>query len=421
MSPTHTHAHAHKPTPLLAVCAVTFLASIGTGVVWNGVAFIAKHDYGFSEQRTLALYAVLGATYVIGAFSTGPVLRMIRTWIAPRSALAIILTLEAIVCAALWLTKADWMLWLVACSISVLSSWLWPIIESYLTAGRHGAQMRNAIGFWNLSWTGATAIALVLMMPVMQPEPTVLNLFGGGAIRLEPRMAIVFLGLLHLAALVPLLLFERFPGSHDTHEADASITAEYPFLLRSARLLLPLSYVLNSAMSPLLPYLFDRIDLAQQYETTVASTWMWVRIIAMAIMWRLAFWHGRWGTLLVGALAMAIGFGLVLTGYSIAVMVCGLALFGVGLGIIYYAALYYAMSVGKAEVEAGGTHEALIGVGYTVGPIAGIAGLTAGSAIRRTGWPLWDGTGVVVVVWLIFGMATFAAYQPYRAARKLRR
>ena len=116
------HAHTRKPTPLLAVCAVTFLASIGTGVVWNGVAFIAKHDYKFSEQKTLALYAVLGGTYVIGAFSTGPVLRRLQSLISPRSALAIILSLEALVCAALWLTKADWMLWFVSCSISVARS-----------------------------------------------------------------------------------------------------------------------------------------------------------------------------------------------------------------------------------------------------------------------------------------------------------
>src|SRR5678816_3387009 len=63
------------PTPLLAVCAVSFLASIGTGVVWNGVPFIAKHDYGFTQQQTLGLYVGLGLTYVVGAMSTGRVLR----------------------------------------------------------------------------------------------------------------------------------------------------------------------------------------------------------------------------------------------------------------------------------------------------------------------------------------------------------
>jgi hypothetical protein len=31
------------------------------------------------------------------------------------------------------------------------------------------------------------------------------------------------------------------------------------------------------------------------------------------------------------------------------------------------------MEVGKAQVDAGGTHEALIGAGYTLGPLCGIA------------------------------------------------
>jgi hypothetical protein len=44
--------------------------------------------------------------------------------------------------------------------------------------------------------------------------------------------------------------------------------------------------------------------------------------------------------------------------------------------------LYYAMSVGGADVDAGGTHEALIGAGYTIGP--GI-GLLATVATERAG------------------------------------
>ena len=39
---------------------------------------------------------------------------------------------------------------------------------------------------------------------------------------------------------------------------------------------------------------------------------------------------------------------------------------------IYTGAIYYAMAVGHSEVDAGGTHEALIGVGYTVGPACGL-------------------------------------------------
>ena len=45
------------------------------------------------------------------------------------------------------------------------------------------------------------------------------------------------------------------------------------------------------------------------------------------------------------------------------------------MGVTYYAAIYYALALGRAEVEAGGTHEALIGGGYMVGPGIGLGTL----------------------------------------------
>jgi len=414
-------------TPLWAVNAVTFLASIGTGVVWNGISFIAKHDYQFTQTATLTLYFVLGITYVVGALSTGKILRLLHHVISPRSALAIILFCEAVVCISLFVVRANWMLWVVGGAISVLSSWLWPIIESYLTAGRHGSDMVHAIGWWNLCWTGATALALVLMMPVMREQPPTIDLgwlgrtIGSEAIRLEPRMAIVVLGALHGAAMIPLVYFGRHPGAHDESLSSASIQDEYPLLLRAARMLLPLSYVLNSAMSPLLPYLFERVHLPQHWETMVASTWMWVRIAAMAVMWQLGFWHGRWGTLLLGGAAMTIGFGLTVLGFSLATMIAGLAIFGIGMGVVYYAALYYAMAVGRAEVDAGGTHEALIGVGYTVGPLTSLAGIGAADFTHQVGVPFREGAAVVTVVWVLIGAGAVAVTGPYLEAKRRRK
>jgi MFS family permease len=79
----------------------------------------------------------------------------------------------------------------------------------------------------------------------------------------------------------------------------------------------------------------------------------------------------------VGVVTLIVGFaGCVLSrvvggeqlGMAQGLLLGGLAVFGVGMGIVYSGAIYYAMEVGSAQVEAGGTHEALIGVGYTLGP-----------------------------------------------------
>ena len=69
----------------------------------------------------------------------------------------------------------------------------------------------------------------------------------------------------------------------------------------------------------------------------------------------------------------------------------------------YYAALYYAMSVGRAKVDAGGTHEALIGGGYMFGPLVGLMTLQASSQGQEMSFqPL-------IIVVLILLIAAFGA------------
>ena len=67
--------------------------------------------------------------------------------------------------------------------------------------------------------------------------------------------------------------------------------------------------------------------------------------------------------------ALAGGFAAIMLAPSTPVMAVGLLAFGTGHGILYYAALYYSMAVGAAGVAAAGIFEALIGVGYVVGPV----------------------------------------------------
>jgi hypothetical protein len=44
------------------------------------------------------------------------------------------------------------------------------------------------------------------------------------------------------------------------------------------------------------------------------------------------------------------------------------------MGLAYYAALYYALVLENAAVNAGGAHEGLIGLGFATGPAAGLIG-----------------------------------------------
>jgi hypothetical protein len=71
------------------------------------------------------------------------------------------------------------------------------------------------------------------------------------------------------------------------------------------------------------------------------------------------------------------------------------------------------MAVGHGAVDAGGTFEALIGVGYCVGPLLGIAGHAVAGPTRA-------GTATVVLTWMLAAIAARGVVRPYLAARQAR-
>ena len=382
-------------TPLAAVLVLTFVCSLATGVFWHAVPFIAKHSYGFPQTKNLLLAFSMGAVYTLGAFTAGRLIRYLEHRLSARGVLAVAVTTLAVVCLAPVIVPAEWALWVAALVGTYVTSLIWPIVESYLTAGRHGQSMRSALGWFNLTWAPAVAIPMFVLAPILETHG---------------QWAIGGFAGVGLLGLVALRWFAPQPGRHDAELAVAHVGREYHLLLRSARVLLPLSYVLNSAMNPILPYRFEALGVDVWWETPSAATWIVVRVAVFAIMWRMGFWHGRWGTLLLGAVAMTGGFALVVAGPTLASMLVGFAVLGVGLGVVYYAALYYALAVGHARIDAGGTHEGLIGAGYAAGPLVGLGG----SAFA-------GGAGIVGTVWGLVGVASIPALRPYLEARRRRR
>lgn len=395
---------ARHQSSLAAILVLTFLSSLGTGVLWSGLSFIAKHEYDYTSTQNFLLYIATAIAYIIAALRAGRLSRMLQRWLSPRGVLAMILLLQVIVSLVPLVWTTHHALWFVGCATSVLAATLWPLVESYLAAGRHGRAMRSAMGWWNVTWTSAVAVALLLMAPLISEQYAVL--------------AIVALAPVSLVSLPTLLWLRPYPGEHDEAQAKQSITSEYPLLLRSVRILLPLSYVLIGTISPLMPYRLESLHVALIHETPLTAIWMLMRVIALIIMWRVQFWHGRWGALLLGGLCMLAGFAMIAAAPNTLLLSLGLATFGAGQGIIYYAALYYAMSVGAAQVDAGGTHEALIGVGYAVGPATALLGQRLPAAVDA---PMDEVAGIVITVSALTLVTAAPTVTPYLQARRERR
>jgi len=382
-----------RPASLAALLAITFLGSMSGGTFWGGLYFVTAEAYHFSPERNLALGALMGAIAALGASSAA----RLAARLAPRTVLVGVLAAWSVVAfLPVAVPQSQAILWLTALVGGATSATLWPIVESYVSAGRHGADMRAAIGWFNITWTPAVAVPLFLLPVIAQVGLT---------------WSLGLAGIVNLLAIAVVLTLPPRPAGHEPEAARAATGTEYPALARATTWLLPLSYVFSTTLAPVLPYRLTALGLGPQ-ASVVAALWMAARFGTFLVMWRSGFWHGRWGTLVAGSVGVALGIGLVMLAPSITLAVIGLIVFGVGMGLIYYAALYYSLTVGHAAVDAGGKFEALVGVGSSIGPLLGILG----HVLTKTRPEITT----VALSLGVFVLALPSIVHPYRQARARR-
>ena len=385
-----THAHPvdgnspATPTPLWAVLTLTFLGSLGTGAVTNGFSFIASQGLGYTRGMNLLLAFILGLSYIAGALASGPLIAKLERArsngsgsLTPRGVLVIVLVTIGLVCQLPFLARSiapglvEPSLWVLIMIFSPMTGLLWPIVESYLSGGRRERALRSALGRFNIVWSIALVGSFWAMAPLLEHHPFLI---------------LSLLGLFQFLMLGVLFWFPPFPPRH--FETDHTPPpAVYVPLLTIFRVLLIASYIVLSALSPLLPIVEDRLGVDIHWKTPLASVWLTSRVLLFLIFERWHGWHGRWWTPWTGMAFMLIGFaGCMLSpmfaelgrNIGLGTLIVGLAMTGIGIAMTYYGALYYAMAVGNAEVQAGGKHEAMIGVGYSIGPLCGLAGVGLG-------------------------------------------
>lgn len=397
-------------TPLWAAYAFTFLSSIGTGVVTSGIYFLTKGAYQFSQVQNYFLGVVMGVMYIAGAALAGPVTAALRRRFPALSTRAILAAITAglsLACALPIIFPHAWTIWITVIVYNPLSGALWPLVESYVSGGRPGPALRTAISRWNVVWSSALVGAFFGLAPLIEHQ---------GAI------AFLLLGLIHLGSVGFLVRFGAEPGAHAPLD-HLPHPASYPRLLTVFRLLLPTSFMVVSALSPYLPSAMERLGVPDAWAPALATAWLLPRALAFVGLDRWQRWHGSWAMPVAGGLLLLAGFAMsilaplglaptsepVLRIDRLAIQLIGLALFGIGVATIYAGAVYYAMEVGQAGVDAGGTHESLIGIGYTAGPLLGLlATLAARRGIIKPEHLEWAVLAPVAGLALLVGSIAFA-------------
>lgn len=345
---------------LSPVLFVTFLESVGTGLLQRGLYFYTHERLDFGEVDNLLTALGYGVVYVAGALESHRLTarfgeKQLLSWtllgllgvhaglaLFPRSALLLIAGFLA---------------------VALLQGVKWPIVESYASAGLTPGELLKALGRYNVSWAlampvavGASGALIGTWPQLLFSVPAAINVVSLFALRALPSRPV------HLDRAHP-----ARPNRNERRRLSA--------LLASARWSMLGSYALLFLLAPLLPEIFRRLSVGVEHATLAASVIDLVRLSTfMALGAFGAAWRGRVWPLAAVIGLLPVSFSMVLFGPSLAVVLVGEALFGAAAGFAYTAALYYALVVKNASVDAGGAHEGLIGLGFGIGPLAGIAG-----------------------------------------------
>lgn len=401
MSAAGASAHSSSAGLRRVVLGLSFVESFGTILLERAVYFFSQQRLNYSETENLMLALLFGATYTLGAARSH--------WLSHRlgERAAIALTLVGLLAfhGLLVLAPGGTVFPIAFAVIGLLEGAKWPIIESYVAAGLDPEAQQRAVGQFNVCWASAVPLAIALAGPLI-----------------ASGLPSALFALATLLNVISLLLLPRFPprvqhmeASHPSRPLGPALD-RYRTLLSSSRWAMLASYALMFLLAPLLPEVFRRLGCSVQRATFWASCMDAVRLATFACLALFRGWHGRSLPLLLASLGLPLAFCAIVFGSALPGVVLGEVVFGVLAGISYYAALYYALVVQNASVDAGGAHEQLIGFGLVIGPMIGIVGhaLAGAGASYRAGI-LGAAAPIVALCW--FGSLRALTRLSSRSAR----
>jgi hypothetical protein len=351
---------------------IAFFESLVTTLVQRGVYFYTCHTLHFSDRANLLLAMLFGLVYAAAATASHRLAARCgekSLFLSVLGAQFGVTILVAAVPAAVPVVAGTVVL-------GALYGLKWPLIESYMLAGDTPSQGVVSVSRFSMAWAIAVPLGLLAAGPLIQAGPA--WLFA----------AAVLCGLPTVAAAWRLPTRPvHLPHDHPEHLPPLMV-ARWQQLLVASRLLMFAGYAQLWVLAALLPGIYTRLGYAVSLAAGLSGVMDLTRGTSFWVFGRWTRWHNRrWpvATVIVG---QAAGFALACFGGTLAWVLAGELLFGLASGLIYYAALYYAMTIQRGEIKGGGGHEGLIGLGFAAGPGLAVLGGTLG----------WGAAGAVPTV-----------------------
>lgn len=353
---------------------IEFLNSFASVYYSNFLFFYLRNSFGFGDVANLLTAAAGGFVYIIAAWQGGK--------LAQRYGYIRILSLGIFVVFLAFSTGVAFpkpaLQILVYCIWTIGICFIWPSLEA-LVCCRAGASLSSFIGIYNITWA-AGAAAGYFTAGILIEKLGMLSLFW-----LPMILTIVEFAIVPFAA-------NRVKKEYSGQCNEAPLDVEfYPNktkqFQRMSWLANPFCYVAINTVIPLIPSLAEKLNLSLGMTGIAGSLWMFARLISFAFLRQWSGWHYHFRWLAGSYLLLIICFFGVLMSSSLGWFLAAQAGFGLSIGFIYYSSLFYSMNVTENQGANAGLHEAMIGVGFFIGPTCGAVTLyLVPNAIGNGAW-----------------------------------
>gem|GEM_PF-860095 len=330
---------------------------------------------GAPTSTRLWLSAIWGLFYIFIAIFSGKYVvkfgaRKFLFVMVPANIVALLLGLIVLHPAA----QNVFVLFLLMIPLNIASSSCWPALETAVSRSPAKMPLSTRMALYNICWSTTGFVAF----------------FTKGAFQ-EISWSLIFIIPAVITLLSCIVLFARaIPDSmmgqeHVPEEAHDEVELDTPEMRLRATTLLhmawignALAYVASNVMIPVaLTFAYAAWLNSYGYKPSltlaaiVTSVWVFTRAVGFVLTMKCKFWHykARW---LVGSqIALAVSFLVMLTWHQPVVLILAQIIFGFAAALVYSSSLYYAMHTSDGSGEHAGFHEALIGVGFLLGPTIG--------------------------------------------------
>ncbi|MBK1825668.1 MFS transporter [Haloferula rosea] len=363
------------------------LGSLACGFYGNYVFFLFRDRHGFGNLGNLGVAALMGLVIAVASWQGGRFAQRRGCFRAMNVGLiGMILALGVGACfEPLPVQLLVMVVW------AASQFMVWPALEALVTEGVSGSARANIVGIYSVVWAACSALSYF---------------FGGGLFERLGASSIFWLPpVLHLLQIAVLWGYSRNEAEAPPAIPTAPLPQASPPASRSgcdpksfqrmAWFANPFACVAAFTLLAMIPELARKLGLSVTVAGVFCSIWFFARLAAFVIMWRWPGWHYRFRWLLVGYILLLMGFVLVLTSGGLWQLAMGQVAFGLAVGSLYYASLFYSMDVGEARAEQGGIHEAMMGAGNLVGPGIGAMSLLIAPQLPNAG--VWSVSGLLGV------------------------